>query len=318
MKETVSIIIPVYNAEEKLQLCLKSILKQDYPNFEVLLINDGSTDNSGKICDQYTQRDHRLKTFHQKNGGVSNARNKGIEHSTGTFILFVDSDDSLEPNCLSKLLEVPPADLTYMSSNVYYETGDSTSFHIHPLYATTQEEIEKEILHLKINPQGYVYFGYTWNKLFKSYIIKKHNIRFIDHLNFYEDDAFTLEYFKYVKTLRTISDCLYNYTVSSTGLTASSNSCEEFEMLIDSNLKNIKFITNTELYKYELGRLFSFLLQAIRQAQKQKRKEMYRHLIKKAHSFYLEYIRKHQVPIRKVYQKSNFSLFRLSIFLHKH
>lgn len=317
MPPKVSIIVPVYNSERYIKQCVNSILNQDYPSFELLLINDGSTDSSLQICEQFCQEDSRIKLFSQKNQGVSASRNKGIEECSGEYILFVDSDDFIEPNCLSQLLNEPVTDLTYMSSNVLYETQDITSYHLCNKYLTDKNEIEKEILHLKINPQNYVYFGYTWNKLFKANIIKEHNIRFIKGLSFYEDDAFTLEYFKYVQTLKTISSCLYNYRVTPNGLTATANSCEEFEMLIDSNVKNITFISNNELYNYELNRLFGFLLQAIRQAQKQKRKDMQRHLIKKAHSFYLEFIRPRHIRIRRAYRKQNFWLFKLNIYLHK-
>lgn len=317
MINKVSIIVPVYNVEKSIRRCIESILNQDYTNFEVLLIDDGSTDCSAVICEEYAGLDSRVVLFHQLNGGVSSARNKGIDNSNGDFILFVDSDDYLEPNCLSILLSNNPADITYMSSNVHYDTGDVTSFHLHAAFHSSSEAIEKEILHLKSNPQGYVYFGYTWNKLFKSIIIKDHNIRFIEHLSFYEDDAFTLECFRYAKTLKTLPDCLYNYFVSSTGLTAANNSCEEYEMFIDANLKNICFIKSEKLLKYEISRLFSLLLEAIRQAQRQKQKKMFEHLVKKAHSMYGMYIMKYNIPIRKAYRKKRYWLFRINILIHK-
>lgn len=317
MKSKVSVIVPVYNAEKTIAVCLDSILGQTYRDLEVLLIDDGSVDGSAAICNEYASRDNRVTVFLQPNGGVSSARNKGIEHSKGEYILFVDSDDYLEPDCLSTLLDEVPADLTYMSSNVHYGTGDITSFHLRASYLTDKDEIEKEIMHLKENPQYYVYFGYTWNKLFRSDIIKQNNIRFIERLSFYEDDAFTLEYFRYVKTLKTLPDCLYNYVVSDTGLTAANNSCEEYEKLIDTNLKNLFYLNNRDLHKYELGRLFSFYLQAIRLAKKQQRKEMVNHLVKKAHAFYLEYIIKYNVYVRRAYRKKNFWLFRINVLIHK-
>lgn len=317
MINKVSIVVPVYNVEKSIRRCIKSILNQEYKNFELLLIDDGSTDSSAAICDEYACIDNRIVVFRQLNGGVSCARNKGIDNSNGDFILFVDSDDYLEPNCLSTLLGNNPADITYMSSNVHYDTGDVTSFHLHAAFHSTSECIENEILHLKVNPQGYVYFGYTWNKLFRSNIIKEHNIRFVEHLSFYEDDAFTLECFRYAKTLKTLPDCLYNYVVSSTGLTAAINSCEEYEMLIDANFKNMCFIKSEKLLKYEINRLFSLLLEAIRQAQKQHRKKMFEHLVKKAHDIYITYIIKYDIPIRKAYRKKKYWLFRINILIHK-
>lgn len=91
-----SIIVPVYKTEKYLRRCIQSILSQTFSNFELILIDDGSPDNSGIICDEYAKKDKRVKVFHQKNGGVSNARNKGIEHAQGTWISFIDSDDYVE------------------------------------------------------------------------------------------------------------------------------------------------------------------------------------------------------------------------------
>ena len=95
MKETVSIIIPVYNSEPYLSRCLDSVLAQTYPKIEVLLIDDGSTDNSYAICQQYAQRDSRMKVIHQQNQGAAAARNTGLDNATGEYIMFCDSDDIL-------------------------------------------------------------------------------------------------------------------------------------------------------------------------------------------------------------------------------
>lgn len=100
----VTIIIPVYNVEERIDYCLESVLAQTYQNIEILLIDDGSTDNSGKICDRYTQRDSRITVIHKKNGGVSTARNVGIVQSNGDYICFVDSDDAVKPDMIKKML----------------------------------------------------------------------------------------------------------------------------------------------------------------------------------------------------------------------
>lgn len=91
----ISVIVPVYNVEEYLSRCIDSILAQTFTDFELLLINDGSTDNSGRICDEYIKNDSRIKVFHTKNFGVSSARNKGIENAIGKYISFVDSDDEV-------------------------------------------------------------------------------------------------------------------------------------------------------------------------------------------------------------------------------
>lgn len=104
MNPLISIIVPVYNSEKTLDRCINSILEQTFQNWELLLINDGSTDRSREICDEYTLKDKRIKTIHKENGGVSSARNKGIKCSKGDYILMLDSDDSLELNTCESLM----------------------------------------------------------------------------------------------------------------------------------------------------------------------------------------------------------------------
>lgn len=99
-EELISIIVPIYNAESTICKCLDCILKQTYTDFELLLIDDGSTDQSGKICDFYSQKDTRIKVFHKVNGGVSSARNLGLDNVQGNWITFADADDYMEENWL--------------------------------------------------------------------------------------------------------------------------------------------------------------------------------------------------------------------------
>ena len=99
----ISVIVPVYNAEKYLKECIRSILNQTIQNLELILVNDGSTDGSGYICDEYINKDNRIKVIHKENGGVSSARNMGISEATGEYFTFVDSDDYLEPNALEIL-----------------------------------------------------------------------------------------------------------------------------------------------------------------------------------------------------------------------
>ncbi|MED3662284.1 glycosyltransferase family 2 protein [Ureibacillus terrenus] len=101
-----SIIIPVYNTEKHLHQCLESVINQSYSNIEVILVNDGSTDNSGVICEEISKIDNRVKVFHTKNRGVSSARNLGLSKATGDYVIFIDSDDWLEKNALESIFKV--------------------------------------------------------------------------------------------------------------------------------------------------------------------------------------------------------------------
>ncbi|WP_052417896.1 glycosyltransferase family 2 protein [Jejuia pallidilutea] len=104
MNFKVSVVVPVYNVEKYLHRCVDSLLKQSYKNLEIILINDGSLDSSGEICDELAKKDHRIKVVHQKNGGLSAARNTGLNHVTGDYISFIDSDDWIEQSMYEEML----------------------------------------------------------------------------------------------------------------------------------------------------------------------------------------------------------------------
>ena len=126
MKPLVSIIVPIFNAAKYLPECIESILNQNYPEFELLLIDDGSTDKSGTICDQYAHKDSRILSFHQKNAGVSAARNRGIEAARGEYVAFVDADDKVSPSYISDFFRFS-ADLVIQGFTLLnQESGESS------------------------------------------------------------------------------------------------------------------------------------------------------------------------------------------------
>ena len=106
----ISIIVPVYNSEKHLCKMIESIIEQEYSHWELILVDDGSTDRSGDVCDEYAQKDTRIKVYHQKNGGVSVARNKALDKISGDYVTFIDSDDWVEPSYLLRFMEFPYAD----------------------------------------------------------------------------------------------------------------------------------------------------------------------------------------------------------------
>lgn len=166
----VSIIIPVYNATQHLNQCLDSILNQDFNDFELLLINDGSTDTSGEICDDYAGKDKRIKVFHQNNAGVSAARNKGIENANGEWITFMDSDDYIQKNYFEILNTAPDND--WILHNIEREIEGLTQPHLdfdNQSYHLT-EFISKHSL--------YPHFPGPCGKFFKADLIKKKRAEF--------------------------------------------------------------------------------------------------------------------------------------------
>lgn len=133
--EKVSVIVPVYNAEDYLEQCLNSILEQTYDNIELILVNDGATDKSAQICERYKEQDHRVKVYHKTNGGVSSSRNRALESVTGDFILFVDCDDWLEKDHIEQLyqlLKKTDADIAIGNFVQFLEDEQSFAFHVGP------------------------------------------------------------------------------------------------------------------------------------------------------------------------------------------
>lgn len=132
MEEIVSVILPVYNVEQYLKRCIDSVIDQTYRNLEIILVDDGSKDNSGKICDDYASVDSRIKVIHKSNGGLSDARNVGIDVSTGKYIMFVDSDDWIRKDCVELLFKALRYGKTQISACTYLKTANymrGTAFH---------------------------------------------------------------------------------------------------------------------------------------------------------------------------------------------
>ena len=209
-----SIIIPVYNAELYLCECIDSILSQDFSDFELLLIDDGSKDNSGDICDRYAEKDSRVSVFHQENQGVCAARNKGLEYAHGEWIAFVDADDLLTHGALRVLHEATvgnDADIILAGAKV----TDGIGKNVRPLYSytpTTSSDVLNMLGHSAL-----------WGYLFKTSVIHKHDIKFIPGLAYSEDRVFCLNIALYCNKIRVIADSVYIYRRNETSACASTD-----------------------------------------------------------------------------------------------
>lgn len=174
-----SIIIPVYNVEKYLDSCIESILSQQVKDFELLLVNDGSRDSSLAICNRYASKDNRIKVFDKPNGGVSSARNLGLDNATGEYIMFVDADDRLVPNALEMFLPYTP-DYDFVRMNIMMLNSNGSSKKLH-LVAT---EDKKEAMDLSIS--NAIIVG-PCSALFRRSLFEEHNIRFDTELQIGED-----------------------------------------------------------------------------------------------------------------------------------
>lgn len=264
---TLSIIVPIYNAENYLHSCINSILSQTYQNFELLLINDGSTDHSKEICNEYANSNPSIHVFHKVNGGVSSARNLGIEHAQGDFIIFVDSDDWLETNALSTLMQQNSySDLTFFGSIFHLRGGDTFFYRPELQFYNQFSEIQSGMMNLITNPLHPDYLGFTWNKMFKSAIIKQHHIHFIENLSHREDEIFTLQYAAFCSSLTTLPNLLYHYRVSDSGLTQKGQSIDDLLLLCNSYQYAITAYNSLNLQEYFDLQIAFFLLNAIKRA----------------------------------------------------
>lgn len=201
----ISIIVPVYNAERYLKQCLNGILNQTYKDFELILVDDGSSDNSYSICEEYVKKDTRIKLIHKVNGGVSSARNLGLDKAKGDWIYFCDADDRLSDDySIQKLFELAEcSQLVVCGYNEYDAQGKSITNHDEVLQYKGEMD-EKQFVSCFFDETGTVgYQGFLWTKLFLREIIEKSHLRFDTNIKFAEDMLFVTEYCccKEVKTV---------------------------------------------------------------------------------------------------------------------
>lgn len=197
-----SVIIPVYNAEVYLKECIDSVLNQSFKDFELLLINDGSTDNSGTLCDQYATVDKRVKVFHKENGGVSAARNLGIENAKGEWLTFIDSDDYVGGNYFNIVNEQENIEWIFIPFKEEVEWKIPVAINFKNQQFTKNEFITSYSL--------YPDFPEACAKFFKTEIIKKNGLKFNSDLKYGEDSLFNMKYLRYCHAIIT-SDASYYY-----------------------------------------------------------------------------------------------------------
>ncbi|MGX8712358.1 MAG: glycosyltransferase family 2 protein [bacterium] len=209
-----SIIIPAYNAEGYLQRCLDSIVSQDFANYEVIVIDDGSTDGTAPLLKQYPQ----VKVISQPNQGMATARNRGLEMVQGDYILFVDSDDRLCPSALATLApHLGGEDIVGFGTQIYNEsTGIYTDNPIQPTAAPMAGWDYFNRHRLEATP---VHFVCIWQRAYRRAFLEEKGLRFVDGLRRAEDDLFTTMTMLHAGSVKTIADCLYIYHLRTNSIT---------------------------------------------------------------------------------------------------
>lgn len=209
MSDLISIIVPVYNMEKYLDRCMTSILNQTYENLEIILVDDGSTDNSPKLCDDYATKDSRIKVIHKENGGLSDARNAGLGIATGEYIGYVDSDDWIELDMYERMYKACADNNAELAICRYFREYDDKTVND----GTSKIEIldRDEILRIYITDKdGYMIYNSVWSKLFKRELVE--GVLFPRGKNS-EDIMYTTTAFCKLKKAVYIDTCLYHYVI---------------------------------------------------------------------------------------------------------
>ena len=210
MRPMVSIIVPIYNAEQYLRRCVDSILNQEYTDFELLLVNDGSKDASGDICEEYGDRDPRVIVIQKENTGVSDSRNRALDRARGKYLQFLDSDDWITPDATRLFVRAAEEyGCDMVISDFYRVVGErlSPKGDIEEEGVLTREEFAA---HMMENPADF-YYGVLWNKLYRRDIVEEHNLRMDTDINWCEDFMFNLEYIRYAKVFYALHAPIYYY-----------------------------------------------------------------------------------------------------------
>lgn len=210
MNPTVSIIVPIYNAEKYIERCVDSIVSQEYRDIEIILADDGSSDASGSLCDEFAERDSRITVIHKENTGVSDTRNVAIEAACGEYLQFVDSDDWLAPNATEILVRTAKNNnCDLVIADFYRVVGERVSQKgdIDTDELMTREEFAEYMMQ---NPADF-YYGVLWNKLYKREIVKKHNLCMDRNISWCEDFMFNLEYIRFAERFMAVQVPVYYY-----------------------------------------------------------------------------------------------------------
>ena len=205
----VSIIVPVYNVEPYLRRCIDSILAQSFADFELILVDDGSTDACGAICDEYVEKDERILVIHQENGGLSAARNTGIKASAGEYLLFCDSDDYVSDTWCDNLVNCISRDkkkFIFGGIHVVYHSQGNDSVQLRAPAAERKTWTVTDFFEL----QGKNYTGYAWNVLYDAEIVRDNNLLFSKEY-IIEDLPFNLDYLNYVDIIEYSGAANYYY-----------------------------------------------------------------------------------------------------------
>lgn len=278
-KPLISVVVPVYNVEKYLNKCLDSIIGQTYSNLEIILVDDGSTDNSGVICDVYKEKDSRIRVVHQKNQGLSGARNAGINNANGELLGFVDSDDYIVENMYERLLEVllqNDAEISICDCECVVEAGEEINQHEYPKLET--EVLNKGQALQRLDGFSYPYWKYVtaWNKLYRKHLFDE--IRYpVGRKN--EDEFIAHILLSRAECVAVISEPLYMYVQRADSIMGGRQKKKHIDAVYALKERCIFFLelNNKPLYKATL-RMAYLIFKEILCAQKNKGEDEFKEI----------------------------------------
>lgn len=206
----ISVIVPVYKVERYIEQCIESVLSQTYENLELLLVDDGSPDSSGVICDEHAAKDNRVHVFHKENGGVSSARNVGLKNMTGDWVCFLDSDDWWAPTFLQNFINVISTRRCDIVLQGYIEENEIKGTRRTVALPESTFCSAGELIVFLENAKG-VHNGFLWHRIFKANVFRDNGITFPQGISFAEDGDVFFRYMKHATTSVIISKCGYHY-----------------------------------------------------------------------------------------------------------
>jgi glycosyltransferase involved in cell wall biosynthesis len=295
-----SIIVPVYNSEKTLTQCLDSIISQTLTNFECILVDDGSTDKSPAICNEYVQKDSRIQVLHKPNEGASAARNDGIKAACGEYIAFVDSDDYILPDMYRLLLEEIENEKKELVCCGYTHRN---KVYLPPpfFYGASTAQAVYHLEHSEL-------FGLIWNKLYLVKIIKTHNISFHAGQYFGEDMFFNLQYFGLINSFCLVDKALYVYCENSQSISKKRPSFDQCLSRFNNVSSSITKLRENQGENY-INRILSldftytvFLIRVLYQPKKENKINRYM-TIKMVKSFYRTW------PAKKSFRSNRYAVF---------
>ena len=261
----VSIIVPVYNAEKAIGKCIESILSQEFTDFELLLINDGSKDNSAAVLDEYAAKDSRIRVIHKANSGVSATRNLGLKEAKGEYIQFLDADDWMTTDSTKLLYRGITEEGCDMAVAGFYRVVGDRVARKSSIGADCVLSLKEYSELMLENPADY-YYGVLWNKLYRADLIRSYGIHMDESLSFCEDFVFNLDYLVHTERIRIVNVPVYYYVKTEGGLVSKNlNPVRLVQMKLNVftyYIRYFKDVLDEKQYKADRAAIAGFLIAA--------------------------------------------------------